>query len=195
MPDIVRRARLTSGTNQSTTSLVPYDHTYGQPGMYAPMVTSGTNSATAVANRGFLCRFVPSRNMTAALIGFTVSTAAGADDNVDVGIYSAAGAKLVSSGATAGKLNSQGAKTVAITATPLTAGTVYYGALSFGALGGTAAVVTGVGYQSVFAFAAMGATIGLVEADAKAAQHPLPDPWGALSGLTAVVPWLAIRES
>jgi len=76
-------------------------------------------------------------------MGFSVVTAAAADDPCDVGIYDAAGNKLASSGSTTGKLNSTGAKTVPLTA-PLAvvAGVVYYAAFAYGPAGGAVAQLT-----------------------------------------------------
>jgi len=52
------------------------------------------------------------------------------DVSCDVGIFDSAGAKIVTSGSTASKLNSTGVKTVTIASTRVKAGRVYYVAFS-----------------------------------------------------------------
>lgn len=108
-------------------------------------------------------RYVPTRQFSATSIGFIITTAATANDNIDVGICDASGVRLVSSGATAGKANSLGYKTIPIAATVLTPGIAYYIVTSYGTVGlvaaiGAAMVITS-GAQSAF-----GAAIGQVEA-------------------------------
>jgi hypothetical protein len=197
MPEITRRARLTSGTGQTSTTLVPYDKDNGHAGIIAPHgASAGWTTTLLVANRGYLARFRPSRNMTITNIAYAVTTFATNDDPVDVGIYSAALDLIVSSGATLAKLNTAiGVKSVTITSTPLVAGTTYYAALSCGAVGGTAATVGGVAWGATLNAQLFGATAGQVMGDTKATMHPLPAAWGALGTATANSVLFALRES
>lgn len=197
-PQITRRARLTSGTGQTTTTLVPFDKSNGQAGMYAPSGMFWLPSAFAVAaNAGKIARFVPSRNMTITNIAFAVTAVTigdTANPNVDVGIYTAALAKIVTSGATAGKLTTTGVKQVTITTTALTAGTVYYAGISVGAIGTTTASIMGVSPASLSTAQLFGATAGLCELDSANTVHPLPDPW-VIGQTSGTGPLLALRES
>ena len=117
----------------------------GQAGFWAPALGPFANQANiAVVNRAFFHRVVCPRSMTITKIGFAVTTAAAADDQVDVGIYNAACTQLLgSSGAKNGYLNSTGAKQVPLAAgVALIQGVVYCAAISFGAFGGAAAILT-----------------------------------------------------
>lgn len=81
------------------------------------------------ANQGisYHMRVVPSRRIRVTKMRFRVMVAAGTDDPVDVGIYDAAGVKLVSSGFVAGQINSTGIKEVNFPSpVTLEAGKVYY---------------------------------------------------------------------
>lgn len=118
-----------------------YDRGYG--GVVAPDFVGGMAAVTLSANVAYWVRFRASRAMTVTAIRFIVSTAAGSNDNVDVGIYNGTTrAKIVSAGATAGKLNATGPQSVAIS-TSLTAGTAYYAGISCGAIGTSAAILAG----------------------------------------------------
>jgi hypothetical protein len=172
----VRDQRTTRRTNTNN----------GRLGAFAPSAPGWTGAVGAVsANNGRISRFVPTRNMRVKGIGFHVSTAAGANDNFDVGIYDSALAKIVSSGATAGKLNSTGKKRIDITETTLIAGQAYYIAGSVGTLGGTAAQIAQANFTQAFVAAFFGATAGLVEADAAATIHPLGATITPAGGSTA----------
>jgi hypothetical protein len=118
-------------------------------------------------------------------IGFRVTTASGTDDACDVGLYSAAGARLVSSGALTGYLNSTGQKTVPVTPTLLTAGQVYYAALSTAS---TASVRHGTVLADAF-----GSAIPAVESGYAASNHPLPSTIPALT-VSDAPPLLVLRE-
>src|SRR5215471_2156022 len=150
-----------------------YDSTGGQPGMYcwdAHMSAAGT--ALLVATRGYYTRFRATRNMTIGSIAFAVTSAATADDACDVGIYDAYMNRLASAGATTGRLNSTGAKTIPVAATPLTAGVIYYAAFSVGAVGGTAAqlqMTTTNGINSML----FGSANPFAEQGANTPGHPL----------------------
>lgn len=155
-----------------------YDRDDGQSGILAPNdpgVSAG--SLTAVTTNAYFSRFVPSRSMTIVNIAFAVTTAASVDDPCDVGIYTVSGANLtrvVSAGATSGKLNAGGRQSIAITATTLAAGTVYYAGISFGTIGGTAAVVGGANLGGSAQNTLLGTALPSIVGVAKAASHPLP---------------------
>jgi hypothetical protein len=171
------------------------DRDNGQAGLVTPSGPAWALTTQALAaNTSRIGRFVPSRNMTIVSIGFSVTTAAGADDSVDVGIYNSTLANiLVHSGATAGKVNSTGAKTIAITPTALTAGTVYYAALSCGALGGTAGVLASLSYSIAANAALFGAAVPQVEVQASTSGHPLANAPTVIATPGAFL--LALRES
>ena len=118
-------------------------------GFLAPNQPLGTVAFTLTASRTYYCKFVATRSMNTTSIGFNLSTAAGSNDNVDVGIINATTlARVASSGATAGKLNGSLTKTTVPLVAALTAGTVYYAAISCGAIGSTAAAITGVQFTT-----------------------------------------------
>lgn len=107
------------------------DRDNGQQGIAAPTAARATGTTLALtANQAYYVRFVPSRPMTIVRVAFRVTTAAGTDIPVEVGIANASGTRLVTSGSTTGRLNSTGTKTVTITATVLTPGAVYYAFLA-----------------------------------------------------------------
>jgi hypothetical protein len=152
----------------------PYDADDGQAGMVTPSSRGWQYLTSALsANQARVGRFRPSRTMTIGSIAFVVTTASGTNDSVDVGIYTAdLATKIVSSGATAGLLNNgTGVKSVAITATTLTAGVVYYAALAVSATGGT---LSSAAYTTTDNVSGFGATPGLMESGLLATSYPLP---------------------
>lgn len=166
-------------------------------GVLTPWMAGWTTSTvTPPANRAYFGRFVAPRDMTIALIAFVTTVAATNDDACDVGIYSSSLARIVSAGATTGKMNATaGVQTISITATPLTKGTVYYAAFSYGAVGGTAATLWSIGPAGANNGSIIfGSTVpSLIQGKADT-SHPLPNPLvsgGNISG----VPVLALRES
>jgi hypothetical protein len=167
MPDITRRARLSTGatgTGSTTASLASYDLMNGQVGLYGSTFRSWYNTSvltTATVHR--FHRVVPSRNMSIIKIGHIVTVVATNDDSVDFGIYNAAGAKIISTGLTAGKANALGVQTVTIAATALTAGAVYYFGHKYGTIGGTAASIASCTYGSIYVPRAFGITAGVME--------------------------------
>lgn len=168
---------------------------YGLPGLIAPSMLHASITANALtASRAHGLRVCPSRNMTIALIAFYVSTAAGADDACDVGIYSASYAKIVSSGATTGKLNGTGIQTISITPTTLVAGTVYYIAHSVGTFGGTAAQLLSTNIANAVWADIFGTTAGKRLMGLQNTAHPLPDPFVPTQGVS-IAPMLVARES
>lgn len=158
-------------------------------GQYAVPLDSAAASATyaTVANSSRIVRFMATKDRIITKIGFAVTTAAGADDACDVGIYSSSLVRLASAGATSGKLNSLGAKTVNLSASyTIRRGTIYYAGFSCGTQGGSAASLQSVAYASIGAGEIFGATDGLYEFGIMATAHPLPDPYvrsGASAGV------------
>lgn len=189
-----RLAALGIITDSTTAAADPNDATRLQNGMWcAPNIGYFFSTIVAAASAYRLARFVPTRNMTIVKIGFVVTTAATADDAVDVGLFSASGARLVSSGATTGKVNSTGAKTITVTSTPLTAGTVYYAGLAYGAVGGTAATLITLACAAAAQTTMFGATAGTAETSSQVGAT-LPDP-GTVGGNTNSAFALAVLES
>lgn len=176
----------------------PVDRDLGQPGITAPMLALGAyTNVTMVANQAYLARFVPSRNMTIAKISFILSTAAGADDAVDVGIFSSdLTTLLVSKGATTGVLNTAaGRKEITVASTALVAGTVYYAALSCGTLGGTAAVIQGTAINTANNAILFGSAVPNITQAQKATAHPLATGTIGTPTVNLNTVILGIRES
>jgi hypothetical protein len=169
------------------------DRSNGQKGMYAgPADIATVSTAALVSGRAYLVRLCPSRDMTIGSIAFAVATASGTNDPVDVGIYDAGLVRLVSSGAVTGKLNSTGPKTVPVASTALTAGAVYYVALS-AASTATVGTLSMANSNMVQLF---GAGVPTVEMDRSSTDtiHPLTASITS-SGGTSVCPLLAIIEA
>lgn len=177
--------------NPADLDLVDRDN--GQAGIITPGSrgwSMGTQALTA--NRGYLARFVPSRNMAVTKLAFVVTTNSGTDDPVDVGIYDDTMTKIVSSGATTGKLNTNGLKTVDITTTNLVAGRVYYAAISANS---TATLLCAL-YISGNGLRYFGTTPPTLDADQFAASHPLPTGPLTPGGVgSSWVPILAVRDT
>lgn len=169
------------------------DRDNGQAGLYAPagnFPIVGPALVTLTANRAYAARICPSRRMLVTSIAFAVGTQSGTDDPCDVGIYSAdLGTKLISAGATSGKLNSTGAKSVAITTTELLPRTVYYVAF---AANSTAALL-GISFQAGSACELFGSSAPQLEALIKNTSYPLPSSLSSVSSPTSM-PLLAARE-
>lgn len=121
-----------------TRSIAGLDRRLAQAGERAPGVLGTPSAVTPNNTRMYWARLVPSRNVLCRSIGFNVQTAALQNDAVVCTIEDSAGARLVSSGSVTGKLNATGFKSVAVTATPLIAGQVYYLGLYHPTTGGTA---------------------------------------------------------
>lgn len=165
-----------------------------EPGELAPTPLVGNNGTLAVANRLYLARFVPTRDFIATAIGWSVVVGATNDDACDVGIYDATGTtKLASAGATTGKMNSAGAKSISIAGTPVYAGTVYYIGLSYGAVGGTAATLSMDSHGSGGLTSVFGAALPYYIHGFQATAHPLPSSFTINPAITNV-PILAVLE-
>lgn len=120
---MLRGNRFRAG-DTSTNALVDY-----ATRLIAPQPLVGYQAMALTANRAYAMLFTPKEQITVQAISFAVTSASGTDDPCDVGIYTAAASpvKIVSTGATTGKLNgATGRKTVAITPTTLAADTAYY---------------------------------------------------------------------
>lgn len=161
------------------------------PGLI-PLKEFGTTTLTPITLRAYFLRFVASRSLTIAALGFSVSTAATLDDPCDVGIYAADGVtRLGSSGATTGKLNATGAKSVPLTAgVALTAGTVYYAAFAVTVLGTgstiTARTLQSVGVVDLFGSSAPNRLGGFTDT-----AYPLANP-SSIGGASATLPFLVL---
>lgn len=151
--------------------------TRGLPGVITPQFNGGQQLAVVTANRAYLNRvYLTEQDLTISAIAFSVGSAATADDAVDVGIYDAAGVRLISSGATLGKLNGATGWVSVPLAYTLKARTVYYIAMSVGTIGGTAAslaLTLHTGSNTNFS-QPFGALYPNVVAGIKATSHPLP---------------------
>lgn len=173
-----------------------YDN--GQPGMYAPQGPNvlAVGNGAFTAQKAYLLRVYPTRAYKITSLGFMVVTAAGSDDNVDVGIYDANLNRIVSSGATAGKLNAAPDNTtVTITETELQPATVYYLAITTGAFGGTAPSFRGV-TTTAYQFAQMfGTSAPKAEVLTKTGLATLPAQITSPSVGSGNVPFMVARES
>lgn len=142
-----------------------YDPAQAQNGMWCCPNSSFTISTTvAAASTARFARFIPRRKLTVVKIGFVTTIAATNNDAVDVGLYAADGTKLVSSGATTGKANATaGAQKIDVASTVLHPGVVYYAALAYGTVGGTAATLQTLSAGAAGTPQMFGATAGLLD--------------------------------
>jgi len=174
-----------------TRNLKPYDRDVSQAGVYcvSPSAPISVSTLAWSANQARFTRFSPSRALTVTSLSFEVTTLDAADPAVDVGIYNASLARLVSSGATTGIVTSTGVKNIAVTATSLTPGSVYYAALSCASATPVFRVVNWVGATAAQLF---GSTAPQIETFLMASAHPLPS---SATVTTAIVsPFMAARE-
>lgn len=185
---------LTVGLNPSNgRSIDP--GTNAQAGIVAPTSAGWTFSTlTLVASTAYVTRFVPFRDIAAVSMMFNVSTAAGADDACDVGIYDATGNRLVSAGATTGKLNATGNKTVTLAAS-LPAGAVYYAAFSSGTQGSTAGALRVANFSTATLTQIYGASFPQVDGGSYATSHPLPATLSTTPTAMSNPPVLVIKEA
>lgn len=118
----------------------------------------GVTTLVTAANQMRATRFVPLRDMTVRGLSFVVSVAASVDDPCAIAILDTNGkTKLIGSGSVSGKMNATGRKDIDFTADlNLTAGHVYYPALQYGTLGGTAATVMAWSLANAFMSALIG---------------------------------------
>lgn len=171
-----------------------YDRDQGQAGIEAPSEIVGYASFTPSAQVLYLVRFVPSRVMRLASISIAVGTAAGADDAIHVGIYDAAMARLINSGAVTGKMNGTGRKTAAFgsTLTVLPA-TVYYAAYLCPTVTGAPAIAGANFVNGQFALLP-GATVPKARLATMASQTILPSTATAAYAVASACPRLFLDE-
>ena len=156
----------------------------GPTGLYVAKTAAAQN---LTANKAYYVRIYAPRAMTITSVRWLVTTAAGSNDNVDVGIFNGTtGAKIVSSGATAGKLNSTGIQSVSLSTT-LAAGTAYYLGLSCGSIGSTAAQVLMTDLAYWEAPKLFGTAMPLLIQGDQTTAHPLPSTGAPASSQVSVV--------
>lgn len=167
----------------------------GQAGFHVPHYAMPTAGIVAVANQAYLRRFVPDRNFTMANLALFVTVAATVNDSCDAGVYTPAGVLLASNGGVAGKMNATGVQLIPV-AFSFIAGTVYYIAFAYGAVGGVAATIlmTNLSNGGSLAqlFGASAGNPGVQEQGFRAASFPLPANMGTITGV-ANMPMCAIR--
>lgn len=187
------------GLMADTVAQIALTATNGQVGATAPGAPGFfMSNIVATASRAYAVRLVPRRNLTVVKIGFVTTLAATNDDACDVGIYASdLATKLVSAGATTGKMNATaGPQSITVSSTALTAGTTYYLAFSYGTVGGTAGRLLMADYNSIAnAPAIYGNTAGKREMFTKAASHPLPASLTSADATTTQAPMLTALES
>lgn len=167
----------------------------GQPGLIAPTsrdyIKIGSSNA---AQRCTLARFVPSRDLAVTKMAYLISTAGGAGDNIDIGIYNSGLTTLLgSSGLVAPGHSTLGLKLVSLTATVnLTAGTVYYAAFNPNV---TAGAVHAAWYDPADRNFWFGTAIGTFETGFKdVGQNTLPASIATPTVSGAIAAIIAIRE-
>jgi hypothetical protein len=173
-----------------------YDRDNGQRGIIAPTASHGVGTIVATASRAYYVRFVPSRPMQIVSIKFVVTAFSATDDAVDVGIINGTtGVRLVSSGATTGKVNTTNAvKSITVTSTALAANQAYYAGLAYGTVGGTAATLAGVtAGGTALGVTLFGTAVGTIEAGSTA-NATLPASATPASG-PSTFPFLVLKET
>lgn len=175
-----------------SSSPLPPNVTEVQVGMFAAPRNAGLGDVarSMTNNRAWVSRFVPDQDMLVTAIRFVVTGADTVDSAVDVGIYDSTLAKIVSSGATTGKLNTTGAKSVTVASTRLRAGTIYYAAVSCAVTTSvTLAGWTAAGADIIQIF---GSAAGQLLAGYKDTSHPLPASLATPTFNVAGYPLLAV---
>lgn len=193
MADSTRTGFLRDDATQALRVVGYSDRDNGRSSLQLP-VMPGSSSAFAASAKTIYLRVVPSRTMTIVNIAHVVGVAAGVDDTVEYGFMSAAGVRIVTTGAVAGKLNATGVKVTPITATILLPGTVYYLAMATTAPGGTAAQLCGRNMAFASCWDLTGATVPNVEAANENAVTAIPATMGALSAQITGYPNIDLRE-
>lgn len=174
-------------------NLRSYDAGAGQVGMYATPTGTlfGTSNSALTANTAYFARFRPTRNLTVAKFAFSVGTASGTDDPLDVGIYSSdLQTKVASSGATSGLLNNGTGRKEVTLAVSLVAGTVYYAAFA----ANSTATLMCAAVSSANAVQLFGTSAGTAEFLSKATSYTLPASISS-PAVASFVPLLALMES
>jgi hypothetical protein len=164
----------------------------GQAGALAPPDIPNT-TVTPAAQRVSYARFVARRRLKVTKIAFVLTTAASVNDNVEVGIYDASGARVATSGLVAGKLNGAlGVQTVTVTAT-LEPG-IYYAAINVATIGGTAAVILGYALSNALGYELFGTGAPAALGGQQTGQATLPAT-AVITSVTGSVISLAVRET
>lgn len=169
-----------------------------QAGLYAPGPGPSAVAAVAlVASRSYVVRFVATRPMTITKIAFELTTAAGANDSCDVGIFnSGLTTLLASAGSTAGKLNATaGVQSVSLSAPyTLSQGQVYYAAFACSAFGGSAAQLgmVSLGATAAATSSLFGLAAGTADIAVQASAFPLAAP--LTPAATLACPVLALLQ-
>lgn len=129
--------------------------TVPQPG-YVPL-SQATRSLTAA--RTYLVRYAPPVARSLTLVAFSVTTAAGSNDPVEIALYTPGTTlnRVATTGSTTGKLNSLGLQTVTLTYA-VDPTVVYYAALTSATVGGTTCQIGGAGAASADSLGLYGAT-------------------------------------
>lgn len=170
----------------------------GQRGILAPSGLWAWGSRSLSAQLAYLLRVVPSRPLSITSVTFTVTTAAGSDDPVEIGLYLPSDSNLertATSGIATGKLNTLGVKSVPLVAN-LAADSAVYIAFVCGSIGSTAATVAGASFGSAENATLFGVAPGVFEAGSKSASYPLPATIVApTAGGLGSVPAVALREA
>lgn len=168
---------------------VRYSAFNGQAGVLIPTAKGWDGgSGTAFQNgRVGLTRFVLPTDFTVTSMKYRCIGAG--TGNIDVGIYNTSSTLLASSGATASKKNAVTTETLTLSApVALTAGTVYYAAMTTSVSDGTFMNVDAGNGSDVW----FGTTIGTSEYMFRDTTIPLPDPIGALTANATLSPVMAL---
>jgi hypothetical protein len=167
----------------------------GQAGIFVPQALGGRFSTlTAVSGNAYTMRFKATLPFVLKKGVFRLTTKAGSNDTIEIGIFSAAYKLLATSGPLTGLLNGAlGFIPVPLEYT-LVPGLVYYAGLAFGTLGSTGAVITGMEYASGENAKFFGEGAGIIEYDSHATDAPLPETFVGGGG-PITVPALALRQS
>ncbi len=162
--------------------------TEGYLGTHAPVPLPFGTAAALTASRAYAVRFIAVETQTITRMTFALTTAAAANDNCDVGIFSADVQTLLgSAGSTAGKLNVAVPSVQTLTlAAPvlLLEGQVYYGAFAVGTFGGAGASVT-MTSMSPPSTQLFGPLVPLIAQTFQAAAFPLAAPLVPAGAITS----------
>lgn len=175
--------------------------TQGLGGVLAPDFPHlAPGNIVPAANRAYLARFMLPVPKVFQAIRLALVTASATNDQIDVGIYDAAGNRLVSSGALAAIVNTApNPKSIAITPTAIAKDVPYFAAFGYGA---SAAPATFLGLAAVaFAYAGLFERVIGTHDDrliygVKDATFPLPAsiPLNTLVTTGGAAPALALME-
>jgi hypothetical protein len=162
---------------------------------YQPSHLLGVSTLSMAANTAYFARFVPRRQFVVDRVHIRVQTADTADNPVDVGIYDGRTlAKIASTGAVTGKLNSTGVKVIDLTApVTLEEGQIYYVAVAPGTVT-TSAVIQAASIANAGFSEIMGTAAGDYLAGSQAAAHPLPATATIGATGTTGLPIVFLRE-